>query len=229
MAKKKHKKDPAGWEIKRYRNGDEHIQSCTSGYFKASKTFRQIHHVLPVTTLSDGTISQEIGNDKEKLEVIRNCLMCTAWNINAAPNCVGLPLKPAYHHKRAPPNWDNCPSHQVDHPQYTTEVSTYLKDNVWDPICEAAKECEEFVSSLVGELEDASNHWRDQLSARGRRPAGAKGGTRYCWEHREEPAMKTQWYLPFSMAASPTPRSPPPADFSGSMKAYMKTIFAALG
>jgi len=227
---KKHKKDPKSWKIKRRRDGNVHIRNCSSGYVNASKSFRQVHHVLPVTCLGDGSISKAVNEDGDKLKVIRNCLKETVWDINAAPNCIGLPLKPAYHHKRAPPGWGGLPCHQVDHPQYTAEVADYLKSTVWDPISVQAEECADFKTSIAGQLDDASDHWRGQLKGRGWRPIGPAGGTAHCWEHRADPGMEELWYLPFSMAAEPT-RHSPPADFesfSGSMKAYLRKIFTAI-
>lgn len=228
---KKHKKDPKDWKIKRHRDGDKHIQACNSGYHKAGKTFRQVHHILPVTCLSDARIADAVAQDADRLDVIKNCLKLTDWDINAAPNCVGLPLKPAYHHKRAPAGWAGWPSHQVDHPPYTDEVHVYLQNNVWDPISMEAEACAELGDAIAAALNAGSDHWRGQLRGRGQRPIGPNGGTAYCWQHRADPGMETLWYLPFSMAAVPTRRSPP-ADFEafeGSMKAYLRKIFAALG
>lgn len=227
---KKHKKDPQSWKIKRRRNGNVHIRNCSSGYVSASKSFRQVHHVLPVTCLGDGSISAAVSDDPVKLKVIRNCLKETVWDINAAPNCISLPLKPAYHHKRAPPGWGGLPCHQVDHPPYTKEVADDLKKKVWDPIARQAVKCADFKTSIAAALNAASDYWRGQLKGRGWRPIGPAGGTEHCWEHRAEAEMENLWYLPFSMAADPTKRSPPAKfeDFSGSMKAYLRKIFAII-
>lgn len=224
---KKHKKDPKSWNIKRRRDGDKHIQACKKGYVNAGKDYMQVHHILPVTCLSDGSISKAVNDDKDTIKVIRNCLKLTNWDINAEPNCIALPLKPAYHDPKAPAGWGWLPSHQVDHPPYTEEVAAHLKKMVWDPIAEQAEECKDFKSSITGQLEAASSHWLGQLKGRGARPIGPAGGTEYCWAHRANPGMEDLWYLPFSMAAYPTPRSPPAlfASLSADMKAYLKKIF----
>lgn len=223
MAKKNHKKDPDDWLIKRNRNGREHIDACKKGYYKTTKKFMQVHHVLPVTNLSDGTISATM-NDDEKYILIRTCLSVTEWNINAEPNCVGLPLRPAFPDRRAPKTWDGWPCHQVDHPRYTTEVNTDLKKSVWNPISKAAKNClfdPEELKRMLGEREET---WLLELQDRG----GREEGTKHCWDNREK--LSTTWYIPFSMADTPTKRSAPKdwEDFSGSMKQYLAKIFTAL-
>jgi hypothetical protein len=220
---KKHKKDPDTWLIKRNRDGDTHIKNCSRGYNPRSSSFRQVHHVLPVTSLSDGTISTLLGA-AAKFKLIRTCLQVTDWDINASPNCVGLPLKRAFGDARAPNTWDGWPCHQVDHPPYTNEVNSDLKDSIWDPVCAAAKKCEFEVTDLLGMLQDREEFWFDELKERG----GRKKGTKYCWKHRD--ALDDTWYIPFSMASSPTKRSPPKdwKKFSGSLQAYLQKIFTAL-
>lgn len=230
MAKKKHKKDPKTWKIKRRREGTKHIGNCASGYFGVGTAFHQVHHILPVTCLGDGSISKAVANEAPKVKVIKNCLKLTKWDINAEPNCIGLPLKPAYHDRTAPPGWGGVPCHQVDHPPYTDEVADYLKHQVWDPIAEQAEDCPDFGTCIADTLEDASKHWRGELEGRGSRPPGPTGGTAYCWKNRSEPQMEDQWYLPFSMAAEPTKRSPP-ADFDRlglDMKDYLRKIFTIM-
>jgi hypothetical protein len=79
-------------------------------------------------------------------------------------------------------------------------------------------------------LNAASAYWRGQLKGRGWRPIGPAGGTEYCWDNRAHPDMEDLWYLPFSMAAAPSKRSPP-AEFkhlSGDMKAYLSKIFTII-
>lgn len=224
MAKKKHKPDPPGWKIKRKRDGDTHIQACSSGYYKTTKKFKQVHHIVPISSMADGTIKQYV-KDNEAFKFIRNCLKETPWDINAAPNCIGLPLKPVYGDKRAPSGWDKLPCHQVDHnPYYTEEVSDDLNTQVWEPSIEVGEECDFKAKSLLSQLKKRSTAWRRKLKSRGSR----EKGTKYCWNNRMK--IPTKWYKPFSMAASPMPRSAPVDwdDFNGSMQKYLQKLFTLI-
>jgi hypothetical protein len=219
MAKKKHKKDPDSWAIKRNRNGDEHINGCTTGY-RTSSVFTQIHHIVCVSSMSDGTISDYV--DSDQLELIRKCLAKTNWNINAGPNTVGLPLKRAFVDKLAPQNWGGWPCHQVDHnPHYTKGVSKRLNDQVWQNCLENAQNCDDGVKIIETQLTNESKYWLGRLSGR---------ATVAAWNTRHQ--HPDTWYIPFSMHPGiPTPRKPPPDwdnQFSANMQGLLKGLFAAL-
>jgi hypothetical protein len=224
MAGKKHKKDPDDWLIKRRRDGRKHIDACATGYVGAGPRYMQVHHLLPVTSLADGTIADQLKNDAPKITIVTNCLMVTDWDINAEPNVIALPRKTAYIRKRAPGGWDKLPCHEVDHPYYTKEVCDDLRSQVWEPVCRSAKACEFEAADLIGALEDASDTWRGKVEKRGKR----NGGTKVCWDNRAKESYADKWYAPFSMAANPTPRSGPPETFSGNMQEYLKKVFAAV-
>lgn len=219
-----HQKDPEDWVIKRRRDGRKHIDACGSGYTGASTRYMQVHHLLPVTSLADGTIAKQLKNNAPKITIVRNCLMITDWDINAAHNVIALPRKAAFIRKRAPGGWDNLPCHEVDHPKYTKEVCDDLRGQVWEPVNRSAKECKFEAADLIGALQDASDFWRDEVDTRGKR----HGGTKLCWKNRSVASYKDKWYEPFSMAADPTPRSGPPDTFSGNMQQYLKKVFASL-
>ncbi|MCC6418738.1 MAG: hypothetical protein IT429_10925 [Gemmataceae bacterium] len=199
MAKKKHKRDPEDWKIKRQRKGNVHITNCATGY--RVPLMSQIHHVVCVTCMQDGTIGKNVPTDQ--MEFIRKCLAMTEWDINAEPNDLGLPLKPAYY-LRPNDGWDGLPCHQVDHPQYTEDVSKYLNDNIWQPLIEARDWCSFDAATVIDELNGASDHYRAFLNERGQQ----RNGTRACWRNRFN---YEKWYIPFSMdPGTPRARKAPP-------------------
>jgi len=220
--KKKHKPDPAHWAINRRRKGDDHITGCNDGYCKSRK-YSQVHHVLPVTSLADGTLKTQIS-DQAHIDFLHNSFAITPWDINAPENNIGLPLKRAFMDKRAPDDWDGLPCHLVDHPDYTQEVCDTLLNKVWDPMYEEASECQLTEVNLANALKKQSGDFKKLLRERGKRPA--EKGTKYSWENRHD--MKGTWYRGFSMARSPSPRNPPPKmeDFTGSIQDYLNQIFS---
>jgi hypothetical protein len=221
---KEHKAASKKSLIKRNRNGREHINNCATGYCTTHQ-YCQIHHIVCVSSMADGTIAKYVKS-KDKRKVIRECLKLTDWNINAGHNVIGLPLKRAYVYKLAPSDWGGLPCHQVEHnPAYTEGVSDRLHEEIWQPIAENAEDCEFEASSLVSQLKDESKHWRSFLVRRGK----SKGGTGVCWKNRKK--LRAVWYIPFSMnPGTPVGREPPPdpEDFSGSMKQFVKEMFAAI-
>lgn len=223
---KKHKKDPKRWKIKRNRNGREHIDNCSTGYYKTTELFMQVHHIICISCVSDSTIYDQLEENNTHFKFIKNCLAETDWNINDGHNCIGLPLKRAYVDKRAPPDWDKLPCHQVDHnPYYTVKVSEDLKKKVWEPCIEEAEECKFEFKDLKKQLKKRSTAWRNFLVNRGKE----EKGTRYCWENRLK--IQNLWYIPFSMhPGTPIPRKPPPNwdDFSKSMQKFLKGMFNAI-
>jgi hypothetical protein len=214
--------------IKRSRNGREHIVNCDKGYFKASHEFTEIHHMVCVSSMSDATIRKLVA-DSGKMEFIRECLKLTDWNINAEPNTVGLPKKPAFV-KRNSSDWNGWPCHQVDHnPLYTKAVSSRLNKQVWQEVLknrtkckDCKKECNINASSVQTQLEGESDFWHDFLDTRGEE----EGGTAFCWKHRK--SIPDVWYIPFSMDPSDAPpkRDPPPEwdGLSSTLKNYLSKI-----
>jgi hypothetical protein len=215
---KKHKKDPSTWKIIRYRD-DHYADNCKSGY--KGPAYHQVHHIIPVASVSDATIRQQVG---DKASFIRKCLRVTEWDINRQPNCVGLPLKRAYPKADTTlADWatlDKWPCHIVDHPPYTDDVSDDLGKHVWDQAIENSNDCKLDPKTLKAELEARRKFWRREVRRRGSR----KKGTRHCWDNRT--SLPTTWYIPFSMALKPKERSAPAKSMSGSVKAYLKKLFA---
>ena len=221
-----HKRSSRKSEIKRNRNGREHINNCGEGYL-ASHKFTQIHHIVCVSSMSNATIASLV-KDKGKMEFIRECLKLTSWNINEEPNLVGLPLKRAFVKKPAA-EWDGWPCHQVDHnPAYTRGVSERLNAKVWQKVLENRKKCKDCnkecninAESVAAKLIKESEYWMEFLTERGTDPKS----TAFCWKNRL--SMKDTWYIPFSMdPGDPPAREPPPEleDARTSLKNYLKEV-----
>jgi len=211
--------------IHRNRNGDEHITNCGTGYLPGRprpdwSTYSNIHHIVCISCMADGTIEAKVG-DKDQFEFIKKCLAFTNWNINAGPNCVGLPKKAAYVDTLASPGWGVWPCHQVDHPSYLDKVSVYLNDTIWLMCQNVAQDCKVTGEAIATALTQASKFWLAKLS---NRPTAAAWATR-----KQNP--KT-WYIPFSMDQdNPSERKPPP-DWTGlsasSMLSRLSELFAML-
>ena len=220
-----HFKDPEHWKIKRSRNTD-HLENCSSGYYKPVKwPFSAVHHIVPISSVADATIFDELGQNVGDFMVIRFCLAETDWDINSADNTIGLPMKMALVYKSSN-RWNGYPCHEVDHnPHYTKRVSDNLKDKVWNPALKKAEECEFKGENLEAALKARSKVWRKFLTSRG----ASHQGTQHCWKHRED--IPNTWYIPFSMhPGTPTKRKPPPDwdAMSGKVKEKLKELFSII-
>jgi hypothetical protein len=157
--------------------------------------------------MQDGHISDTLP-DPNDLSFIKKCLKITKWDINAKENNIGLPLKTAFFVK---PNdsWDNFPCHQIDHDIYTEEIKTSLYNNIWSSLLKDREECDIDPRSIQAELEWESSTWRDFLESRGRGDHSGGNNAKTCWNHRKG-KLESIWYIPFSMALDPAPRTAPP-------------------
>ena len=160
-----HPKDPATWKLKRNRDGDKHITNCGSKGYTGLSTYSNIHHIVCISCMADGTIEGYV-TDGARFQFIKNCLAETAWDINAKGNVVGLPKKQAYVDKAAPQNWDSWPCHQVDHPSYLEKVSDRLNDDVWVTCQDVAQDCKIKGQAIATQLTNESNYWLGRLSGR---------------------------------------------------------------
>ena len=188
--------------IKRTRNGNVHITNCSSGFRPGLKFMWQSHHIVPVSAVADDHIK---SNDVDNLNFIINCLCITPWDVNGKDNVIGLDTKWPY--KLHPVNRhlpDNLPSHLIDHDLYTQEYYEYMEAAVWDQLKDRRQVHKLPHKSILNELNDASDYFRGELTARGAR----NGGTRVCWSNRFLPGMENFWYHPFSMAEDPRKRHP---------------------
>ncbi len=188
--------------IKRERNRNEHITNCSSGFRPALKFMWQSHHILPVSAVADAHIA---ASDPTNKEYIIECLCISDWNVNASANVIGLDTKWPYQlypfNKSLP---DNLPSHLIDHDMYTEESYEYMEANVWDELKDRRQIHKLAASSIVAELNAATDYFKGELTDRGNR----NGGTLQCFQNRFLPGMESTWYFPFSMSASPRKRNP---------------------
>src|ERR1700680_968773 len=178
-----HTKSRKKSKIVRHKQGNKHIKACKAakkGYYQPSKDFTQIHHIVCLSSMTNATIDGLV-KDKGKMEFIRECLKLTKWNINAAINTVGLPLKRAFVKKAAAAaEWNGWPCHQVEHnPQYTKAVSQRLYDIVWYEVLlnrtkckDCQKECNINAASVEEELNGESEYWLEFLEERGHEEEG---------------------------------------------------------
>lgn len=200
MAASDHKQKPPKCQIKKTRNGREHIVNCKIGYMPGVGLW-QSHHLLPVSALN--TEKHVAASDKNK-EFIEDCLWITDWNINATPNVYGLDNKVCYLWNSVFPQPRNLPSHLIDHNLYTKEAYEYMEANVWDTLKDEREVHKLDPRAIQQELNDASEYFKGEIEARGQR----EEGTLYCWQYRHEPEMADTWYIPFSMSDDPKPRHP---------------------
>jgi hypothetical protein len=219
----------------RGRKGRTHITRCGRGYTSPSYIFKEIHHVLCIHCVTDATISEQLNDDDENVQRIKDCLDLTNWNINDSHNTVGLPKKRAFY-RYPSSDWGGWPCHQVDHNVnggYTEKVSDYLGTNIWKPALEVAEDCEFDAKALEEALKSCSDYWYGMLEGRG----SMNKGTAFCWDNRfgiengefkNDPEVTEPWYFPFSMhPGTPTERKPPPDEdeFTKQFKEMLSATF----
>jgi hypothetical protein len=170
----------------------------------------QSHHIVCVSSMGS-----RIAKDAATKLKLEKSLYITDWNINKAPNMIGLPQRCQYRlsyggAEDGITNWrvvtpKNKPSHNNDHNTtdgYTDEVSKYLQENIWDKFDASKGDHKADATWLKGQLEDASKHFEELLIERGKRDPG----TVKAWKDRFN--LQPGWEDPFSMADVPTQRSP---------------------
>lgn len=219
--------DPKDWKFKRNRNGDEHINNCSDGYYrvrtmgsgKSARFVAEIHHILCVHACSDATFPGSIT--KEEIDFIHKSLAITDWNINGTDNNIGLPRKWAYVlDTSGATGWDCLPCHQVDHDIYLYKVEEWVTENVWNKIKANKKDekCENMDPESVKKLFDTgSKRWKALLKARGVKHGGTKACLDYCLKGEEDASKESVWHIPFSMAFPESDvrrRSKPPKGIS---------------
>lgn len=217
-----HPDDPDGWEFLRGRKSSEHIDNCATGYMTPGNFYREVHHILPVSSCQDATIS-DLGANATLLKRLRKCMAITVWNINAEHNVISLPKKEAYICNLAPPGWDMLPCHRIGHnPDYTDAVSQNLYDTVWTKVEKITEKCKFDPQDLKKKMEGASTRWRNYLTRRG----AEEGGTKKCWANQ---LTNPEWYRPFSMAPDPKPRKGVNyAKLTGSLQDKLEQLFQLL-
>lgn len=187
---------------------------------RPDKDYCQIHHILPVSSVQDASIREEI-TDKKEYSVVRKCFGLTKWDVDQTDNVIGLPLKRAFIDSSAPKKdlW-NLPCHMYGHPQYTKKVKKDLKKLVWDPILKKADPCPPDYEAIKKIVENASSVKHTWLITRG-------AGTENNWKNRRK--LPDTWHIPFSMdPKEPPPRVKPPptlAEFANDMKEALSNLF----
>jgi hypothetical protein len=205
--------------LERSNNFKNNIPDYKSG---SSPYLNQVHHILPCCTMKYARIKESVSNDKPKATYAHECLWITPWDINRQQNLILLPLWGAYVKsykqlkavKKGAPlpkplpsapfvGPKNLPCHDRDHNNktgYNTEVTKWLKDNIWKSLSVAQQNHTTNPKSLLGQLANGERTWKTKIKARGRRV----GGTVKSWINRRN--KKNEWYRCFSMAGVPGPR-----------------------
>ncbi|MGC4085932.1 MAG: AHH domain-containing protein [Vicinamibacterales bacterium] len=179
----------------------------------------QSHHIVCISSVGGRTAKDAATKDK-----LEKSLYITDWNINKAPNMIGLPQRCWYRESygdaekaarkatsaaAAAAAWAaatpvNLTSHNNDHNTtggYTDEVTKHLNDNIWNKFDANKGDHNADATWLKDQLEGASKHFDGVLKSRGSREPGTIDG----WKERFN---RDDWQDPFSMAARPTERSP---------------------
>ena len=177
----------------------------------------QAHHLLCVAE-----VTKFIGKDKEVKSAVEN----TTWCINRKKNMLGLPVGSATIKSYCDqaisgvaledlkaPDWENWPQHTTDHPDYNIEVEDALNTNVAAAVKKNLAEHEDPSGDLAGVLDDESGAFLGLLVARGERVGP---GTHKAWQKGAKQPT-SDWYEPFSMAASPTKRTFPGMGFNAAL------------
>jgi hypothetical protein len=176
----------------------------------------QSHHIVCVSSVG----SRKAKDDATTLKMEKS-LYITDWNINKAPNMIGLPQRCQFRQSygtaedltmasaaAGAASWAaatpvNLPAHNNDHNTtdgYTDEVTKYLTQNIWNKFDASKGDHKADAAWLKTQLENASTHFESELVKRGSR----KPGTVDAWKQR---FTLKGWYKPFSMAKVPLERS----------------------
>ena len=176
----------------------------------------QSHHLICISAMGDRKTK-----DDETTILLEKSLYLTKWNINDAPNMIGLPMYRLYI-KRYDTDMaglpatardaafaavvpQSIPAHDIDHNTaggFTDEVRDYLKTNIWNKFSSDAKDHKKDAEWLADKLKSASQTFQSWLlSERGTR----ESGTVAAWKNR---FSLVTWADPFSMARMPTERYP---------------------
>ncbi len=191
------------WQFPKYRN------NTNTGFYDNTGLW-EAHHIL----CNHSVEGRQIDDDSKSF--VEACLWITEWNLNDAHNMIGLPKNRQYINTLGTKPV-NLPSHQIGHNTakgYTNEVTTYLKDKIWDTLNDKREAHKINAQAIKEELKSGSDHFRKLLGKRGER----KKGTLHCWQHRfptPPPTISSasyvqeeKWYYPFSMAKKPSERHP---------------------
>jgi len=111
------------------------------------------------------------------------------------------------------PDWKDWPQHTTDHPTYNSEVEEALNTNVTAAVKKNLAEHDDPSGNLAGVLDDESQAFHDLLVDHGQRVGP---GTHKAWQKGAK-QPNSDWYEPFSMAATPTKRTFPGTNFDATL------------
>lgn len=181
----------------------------------------QAHHVLCVAS-----VTQFIGKKTKIQPIVKQ----TKWCINNGDNLLAMPMWGTintYYNaairlgalEKAGPPFQNIPVHSYDHAKYQKALNIDLA-NLADQIADIAEKHEDPSGTLAGALEGMRAEYKDdKLLTHGTRARG----THREWLEGLAGRPSGNWYLPFSMADDPEPRTFP-ARRSGAMEKVAKLM-----
>lgn len=199
------------------RKNDEHKQNCQGWISNRVPWPGNAHHILPVTCFNPLKVKPP-----SKIKYVLRCIWVSEWDINGgnrfkfskgSNNMVRLPIFSAYKNsypstsngkfKRAtyPVNEPMHNSRYSEHYLYISEVREYLNDEIFSKLQEDKQKHKNKGKSILGELQGAESHFRDELIARGQRNTGTIIG----WQTKKS---DPDWMLPFSMASDAMTQKP---------------------
>jgi len=182
----------------------------------------EAHHVLPVASVT----GEVVANTKIKKKVIEN----TKWCVNESSNMIALPLfEMTFLHYlikgagASPPPFASLPMHNYDHAAFQKEVGDQLKE-VGADAADNTADHEEATAELLSALNALRDKYKPELASRGTRGKGTHGEFLYAMDAEDDDPAAETWYIPFSMAAKPSPKPFP----SGAKKSGLDKKLADL-
>jgi hypothetical protein len=174
----------------------------------------EAHHVLPVASVT-GEIT---ANSKIKKVVVEN----TKWCVNDKKNMIALPLfEMSFLHylilgDAAPPPFVGLPMHNYDHAAFQREVGEELKQIGKDAAANT-KAHEKVTAELLAAMNTTRDFFEPELKARGKRGKGTHGEFVNAMNAKEGDTSAEKWYIPFSMAETPSAKPFPSSARKGGL------------
>jgi len=190
----------------------------------------EAHHVLPVASVTaeiTARTSVDGANNTIREKVVQN----TKWCVNDLANMIALPLfEMAFLHylimdkgTSAPP-FAGLPMHNYDHGKFQKEVGDELKQ-VGKDTAANTKAHEEVTKELLSQMNGLRDRYKPKLAKRGTRGNGGTHGEFVnAMDAEEGDASAEKWYVPFSMAADPSPKPFPSAAKKGGLSKKLEEL-----
>jgi hypothetical protein len=197
----------------------------------------EAHHVLPVASVT-GEITARTSPDGANNTIREKVVQNTKWCVNDLKNMIALPLfEMTFLHYLIedkgddPPPFENLPMHNYDHGKFQKEVADELKQIGKDAAANT-KAHEEATKELLAAMNGIRDRYKPKLAKRGTRGKKTHGEFVAAMNADEDDPATEKWYIPFSMAADPSPKPfPSEAKKSGLSKklADLKKAWEAFG